>query len=121
MHSFLLGDDDGYKQYIKENNINTKQQNDSIKNYILELEKQLRKSVKKKALNEPKVNNDITFKTSDFQQTYNSISNKHFLEFDVSVSVNNSNIYLFYVTPRIKYNTVAFGQNIKDNGKLGIA
>ncbi|MDR2835911.1 MAG: T9SS type A sorting domain-containing protein, partial [Bacteroidales bacterium] len=99
----------------------SKEQNDSIKNYILELEEQLRQSSKKKALNnDSKVNVDITFKTSDHQQTFNSIENKHYLEFDVSVSVNSSNIYLFYVAPRIKYNTVAFGQNIKDNGKLTV-
>jgi len=40
------------------------------------------------------------------------------LDFYIEVSANNSDTYLFYTQPWISYNTTAFGQNIKSNGKL---
>jgi len=95
---------------------NTKEYNDSLKNFILERDKKLQQSVKKKALNESKATNDITFSISKQEQSY--YSGTHYLDFYIEVSANNSDTYLFYAQPWISYNTTAFGQNIKSNGKL---
>jgi hypothetical protein len=83
-------DDDTFNKYLKERNIKwgkTKEQNDSIKNYILKLHEELMQNAKKKVLNEPKANNNITFSISDQEQTYSN--DKYYFEFDVNIYANN--------------------------------
>lgn len=118
MRKYLLGDDDAHNQYIKEWNINLQERSDSIIQFMLQRREELLKSVEKKKQNDGKVGVDLTFSTINQQQTY--YNNKHYFEFDIAVSVNSSNVYLYYLEPWISYNTTAFGQNIQNNGKLTV-
>jgi len=118
MFHYLFGDDEARNQYIKEMNIDLKKQNDSTLRFMIQQREELLKSDKKKVPIDPKSNVDITFWTINHNQTYSG--GKHFFEFDMAVSVNSSNIYLFYLEPWISYNITAFGQNIKTAGKLTV-
>jgi hypothetical protein len=93
---------------------------DNWNNIIEEKLKAIEKN-KKKRLNSAKATNNLTVSIVSQQVTYSSSSGKYYLEFDVNIVGNNSATFVDNVMLNISYNTVAFGQNIKDNGKLGIA
>jgi hypothetical protein len=120
MERDLSGRPDAWKQYLQDRNMKWGQErNDSIKKDMLEKHEQIKKSAQQNKLKGAKATNYATFIVSNYEQTYDSTETS-FLTFDISVSVNNSNAYMFYIAPRIQYNTAAFGSNIVNGGKVTI-